>query len=372
MAILDTGCDPGAEGLLKTPDGKPKFIDVIDSTGSGDVDTSKQIKITSDVLNDMLLQSPLTNNKLLVNKDWIAQNQNDYFNVGMIRAYDFFPKPLIRRLEKKRTEKFNNKLTKSIESLRADINKKRQVLDNAATDKLSVDDQKTLKEQIEDLTALADQLSKETNSGSGPVFDVIAWKVADNEYNAVLNTISMDSYVNCCDLEQLITSQSESKSNEADQDDDDDDVVMVSVDKNGDNVYDISRLTVLTNYKKGLKYGTISKETMLNYVLNIYDEGNLISVVVPGGSHGTHVAGIVGGYYESDPSLNGIAPGCQFISVKIGDTRLSTMETNQGLMRALYHVKENGCHLVNMSYGEPTTAVKTVCHRCYIFFCDLF
>ena len=30
IAIFDTGCDPGAEGLLKTSDGRPKFIDVVD------------------------------------------------------------------------------------------------------------------------------------------------------------------------------------------------------------------------------------------------------------------------------------------------------------------------------------------------------
>lgn len=40
---------------------------------------------------------------------------------------------------------------------------------------------------------------------------------------------------------------------------------------------------------------------------------------------GTHVAGIVGAYFEGQPELNGLAPGCQMISVKIGDSRLGSM-----------------------------------------------
>lgn len=156
VAILDTGCDPGSDGLSITSEGKPKFIDVIDSTGSGDVNTSKKVEIKS-LINDKILLSPLTNNKLLLNESWIKENKNTYFNIGSIRAYDFFPKPLVKRIEKKRGEKFTNKLTKAIESLQSQVNTKTKQLESAGKD-TSIDDKKALKQEIEDLQQLITDL----------------------------------------------------------------------------------------------------------------------------------------------------------------------------------------------------------------------
>lgn len=171
VAILDTGCDPGSEGLSITTDGKPKFIDVVDATGSGDVNTSHHVE-TSAIDSDHSFVSPLTKHKMSVDPEWINANQGAHFKIGAIRAYDFFPKPLIKRLEKKRSTKFTEKLTKSIATLFTEIESRTKQLESASDD-VSVADKKAMKEEIEDLKALCDALGKETNSGAGPIFDVL-------------------------------------------------------------------------------------------------------------------------------------------------------------------------------------------------------
>uniref|UniRef100_A0A453P7Y9 Peptidase S8/S53 domain-containing protein n=1 Tax=Aegilops tauschii subsp. strangulata TaxID=200361 RepID=A0A453P7Y9_AEGTS len=101
------------------------------------------------------------------------------------------------------------------------------------------------------------------------------------------------------------------------------------------------------------KFGIFSKLDACSFVANVYDDGNLVSIVTDCSPHATHVAGIAAAFHPEEPVLNGVAPGAQLISCRIGDTRLGSMETGTGLVRALIAAVEHKCDLINMSYGEP-------------------
>lgn len=117
---------------------------------------------------------------------------------------------------------------------------------------------------------------------------------------------------------------------------------------------DMSTAEPMTDYRYARQYRTFSEIDSLNYCVEILDEGSILSIVVDAGAHGTHVAGIVAAYHPDQPECNGIAPGAQIVSLKIGDSRLGSMETGVGLMRALIEAVKRGCHIINMSFGEAT------------------
>ena len=293
VAIFDTGVDPGATGLQTTSNGKLKVVDLIDGTGSGDVDTSTVRPASSGTL------AGLTGRTLKIPSDW--KNPSGKFHLGWKRAFDLFPGELIARLKRERRRDWERQQRVTLNQLKQDLAAWNKAHPKpTASERLHRDE---LAERITQLQAAAGNLQD-----PGPIFDCVVFHDG-MRWRAVVDT-----------------------------------------DEDGD----LGEETVLTTYRDEPKYATFSSASLLNFTVNIFDKGNLLSIVTTCGAHGTHVAGIVAANYPKQPRRNGLAPGASIVSVKIGDTRLGSMETGAGLVRGLHAVLRNDCDLVNMSYGEPS------------------
>ncbi|XP_074561420.1 tripeptidyl-peptidase 2-like [Curcuma longa] len=289
VAIFDSGVDPAAAGLQVTSDGKPKIIDILDCTGSGDVDTSNVVKADAD--GSFVGAS---GRRLVVNPSW--KNPSQEWHVGARLIYELFTSTLSSRLKEERKKKWDEKNQEAIsEALRQlnEFEKKHVKLEDL-----------TLKKAHEDLQNRLDFLRKQAESydDKGPVIDVVVWNDGDF-WRVAVDTQSLEDTPDKGKLADFVP---------------------------------------LTDYRTERKFGIFSKRDACSFVTNVYDDGNLVSIVTDCSPHGTHVAGIATAYHPEEPLLNGIAPGAQLISCKIGDTRLGSMETGTGLTRALIAAVEVG------------------------------
>jgi len=133
---------------------------------------------------------------------------------------------------------------------------------------------------------------------------------------------------------------------------------VVYLDLNGNG--DISDDKPLRNYK--LNEDAFSFEypgdlPPLTMGLNVLPDQKIVSFHFDDGSHGTHVSGIAGGYQIGGIDFNGIAPGAQMMSMKIGDNLYSGGCTVTESMKKAYEYAdkisketETPC-IINMSFG---------------------
>ena len=103
IAVFDTGVDPAAAGLKVTSTGERKIVDVIDATGSGDVDTSHVAKLAEDGS-----LTGLTGRKLTLPKGF--ENPSGEFYLGIKRARELFTGGVNRRISRLRAEDWNREL----------------------------------------------------------------------------------------------------------------------------------------------------------------------------------------------------------------------------------------------------------------------
>jgi len=99
-------------------------------------------------------------------------------------------------------------------------------------------------------------------------------------------------------------------------------------------VADLRDLPSYAAYGTEHKYGVFDSQSLLTFAVN-FPEDDILSLVTVSGSHGTHVAGITAAYDPDDIIANGVAPGAEIISLKIGDNRIHSLETTSAFYRAM-------------------------------------
>ena len=287
IAVLDTGCDLTAAGLLTTSTGLPKYVDFLDCTGGGDVDTSKVA--ARDEAGTII---GLSGRKLQLHP---AAKDHKEFRVGAVRLYSLLPLSVLKRVKRERKEAF-------AAHQHAAVTATRRKLDGVAAGSPAKKDAEVVLEQLKDLN--------DGYADAGPLLDVVVWRDRSGTWTVLVD---------------------------------------VRAEPDGD----LSRSTPMHPYRVAQQAGDLGFGTALSFCVQVYAEGDLVSIVTDSGSHGTHVAGIAAAHFAEAPERNGVAPGAQILACKIGDGRLYSSETGTGLVRALIAAKAAGCQLANLSFGEP-------------------
>lgn len=256
-----------------------------------DATGSGDIPMSAPIKADNGLLPGQSGRSLKINKKW--KNPTGNYRIGLKAAYDIYPSDLISRIKSERTRKWKS----------AQRKREAQLLSA-----LAAPDSKVSKKERQARLDLLREATKK-HSDPGPVYDCITFHDG-TAWRAVVDT-----------------------------------------DEDGD----LADEKLLTDYRDELQYATFDDASRLNFSVNIYEDGKLLSLVTVAGDHGTHVAGITAAHFPERPQRNGLAPGAQIISVKIGDTRLDGMETGAALLRGLKRVTEMNCDMINMSYGEAAS-----------------
>jgi len=154
------GVDPGSAGLQVTSDGKPKILDVVDCTGSGDVDTSdvKELK-------DGITMTGLTGRTLTLGK-WATGLKEVHLGIKM--AYELFPNGLTKRVKAERKTSFMENQSAAMAHAQSKM---------AEWDAVNKTPSEEKKREKKDLEAVLDTLKEaaEQYADAGPVFDCVVF-----------------------------------------------------------------------------------------------------------------------------------------------------------------------------------------------------
>lgn len=298
IAIFDTGVDPAAAGLQKTSTGERKIVDVIDATGSGDVDTSHTAEASEEGTLEGLSGRTLTLPKKL-------KNPAKKFHLGLKRAKDLFHGGVNRRITRLRS----NEWQRELDQIRDERAQKRRAAEEkggrSAFKKAAPDLSLSEKDEIAREQLLESLESSYAQSDPGPIYDCVVWSDGKQFH------------------------------------------VIVDTDEDGD----LADEKILRPFGIAGEFGTLSAEEASTFAVQVYEKGNLLSLVTVSGSHGSHVAAIAAAHFPEAPHRNGVAPGARILSIKIGDTRLGGSSSGVGEMRGVAACAQYKADIMNASWG---------------------
>ncbi len=126
-------------------------------------------------------------------------------------------------------------------------------------------------------------------------------------------------------------------------------VVVIDNDEDGN----IGEEPALRTFAASGDWATLGDEALLNYCVS-FDGEDGVHLYFDAHGHGTHVAGIIGAYEGEGGRLNGVAPGVEFVAIKIGDGKFGGSTSGFAITKALDYAVEAGCQVANISFGGPS------------------
>ena len=299
IGIFDTGVDPAVAGLSITSTGERKIVDIVDASGSGDVDTSTRRK--ADASGKLI---GLSGRTLVLPADLV--NPKGEFHLGLKSAHELFYDTVLKRVIERRAAQ--RAAAASVRLATRDRSEEAAKL-KAARAKAPDERNRSERDLIARDVALTTMEEDKTSDSTGPLYDCVVWHDGKTW------------------------------------------LALVDTDEDAD----LRNEKILRPFGIAGEYGTFGDVTHATFGVQVYENGDLLSIVTVSGAHGTHVASIAAGYSANEPARNGIAPGARIVSIKVGDIRTGGSSYGTSELRASALAAQHRVDIVNASWGGRST-----------------
>jgi tripeptidyl-peptidase II len=295
IGVFDTGVDPGAAGLATTTTGERKIVDIVDASGSGDVDTRTRRK--ADAEGRLLGLS----GRRLTLPAGLANPSGDFY-LGLKPAADLFYGSVLQRVNSQRAAA--RAAAASLQAAARQSGPEAAAL-KAALAKAPEDRNRAERDRVARHTALLALEEGKAGTDPGAMFDCVLWNDGSGWR------------------------------------------VLVDTDEDGD----LRNEKVMQPFGVAGDFASFGSTPFTNFGVQVYDAGRLLSIVTVSGDHGTHVAAIAASHFPEERGRDGIAPGARILSVKVGDQRNGSTSGEMSNLRAGALLARYKADIVNVSYG---------------------